>query len=46
MVKKKIYFLNPISCQNFANAFAETPNLNVEVRHIKHIITTKSLEDA
>ena len=32
MVKRKKYFLNPISCQNFANAFAETPNLNLEVR--------------
>ena len=28
----KIYFRNPISRQNFANAFAETPNLNLEVR--------------
>ena len=34
MVKRKIYFQNPISRQNFANAFAETPNLNLEVRHI------------
>ena len=34
MVKRKNYFLNPISCQNFANAFAETPNLNLEVRHM------------
>ena len=33
MVKRKKYFLNPISRQNFANAFAETPNLNLEVRH-------------
>ena len=33
MVKRKIYFQNPISRQNFANAFAETPNLNLEVRH-------------
>ena len=33
MVKRKIYFRNPISRQNFANAFAETPNLNVEVCH-------------
>ena len=33
MVKRKIYFRNPISRQNFANAFAETPNLNLEVRH-------------
>ena len=32
MVKIKKYFLNPISRQNFANAFAETPNLNLEVR--------------
>ena len=32
MVKRKKYFLNPISRQNFANAFAETPNLNLEVR--------------
>ena len=32
MVKRKIYFRNPISRQNFANAFAETPNLNLEVR--------------
>ena len=30
--KKKKYFLNPISRQNFAYAFAETPNLNLEVR--------------
>ena len=35
MVKRKIYFRSPISRQNFANAFAETPNLNVEVRHIQ-----------
>ena len=34
MVKRKIYFRNPISRQNFANAFAETPNLNLEVRLI------------
>ena len=33
MVKRKKYFLNPISRQNFANAFAETPNLNLEVCH-------------
>ena len=32
--KKKKYFLNPVSRQNFANAFAETPNLNIEVRRI------------
>ena len=31
MVKRKKYFLNPISRQNFAYAFAETPNLNLEV---------------
>ena len=31
--KKKKYFLNSISRQNFANAFAETPNLNLEVCH-------------
>ena len=31
--KKKKYFLNPISRQNFANAFVETPNLNLEVCH-------------
>ena len=31
IVKRKKYFLNPISRQNFANAFAETPNLNLEV---------------
>ena len=31
MLKRKIYFRNPISRQNFANAFAETPNLNLEV---------------
>ena len=29
--KKKKYFQNPLSRQNFANAFAETPNLNLEV---------------
>ena len=34
IVKRKKYFLNPISRQNFANAFAETPYLNLEVRHI------------
>ena len=34
IVKRKKYFLNPISRQNFAYAFAETPNLNLEVRHI------------
>ena len=34
MVKRKKYFQNPISRQNFANAFAETPNLNLEVRPI------------
>ena len=32
MVKRKKYFLNPIRRQNFAYAFAETPNLNLEVR--------------
>ena len=32
--KKKKYFLNPISRQNFAYAFAETPNLNLQVRLI------------
>ena len=32
MVKRKNYFQNPLSRQNFANAFAETPNLNLEVR--------------
>ena len=37
MVKRKIYFRNPISRQNFANAFAETPNLNLEVcRMVSH----------
>ena len=40
MVKRKIYFRNPISRQNFANAFAETPNLNLEVRHMYLLITT------
>ena len=35
IVKRKKYFLNPISRQNFANAFAETPNLNLEVRLIE-----------
>ena len=35
VVKWNKYFLNPISRQNFANAFAETPNLNLEVRLIK-----------
>ena len=34
MVKRKKYFQHPISRQNFANAFAETPNLNLEVRLI------------
>ena len=34
MVKRKTYFRNPISRQNFANAFAETPDLNLEVRLI------------
>ena len=38
IVKRKKYFLNPISRQNFANAFAETPNLNLEVRHIRKIL--------
>ena len=33
MVKRKKYFQNPISRQNFANALEETPNLNIEVRH-------------
>ena len=32
MVKRRNDFLNPISRQNFANAFAETHNLNLEVR--------------
>ena len=36
--KKKKFFLNPISRQNFANAFAETPNLNLDVRHILQTI--------
>ena len=31
MVKRRNDFLNPISRQNFANAFAETPNLNLQV---------------
>ena len=46
MVKRKIYFPNPISRQNFANAFAETPNLNLEVRHMHIpflILTNKNL---
>ena len=38
MVKRKKYFLNPISRQNFANAFAETPNLNLEVCHMCFIL--------
>ena len=37
VVKRKKYFLNPISRQNFANAFAETPNLNLEVCHIQFL---------
>ena len=36
--KKKKIFLNPISRQNFAYAFAETPNLNLEVCHIPCVI--------
>ena len=32
--KRRNDFLNPISRQNFANAFAETPNVNLEVRHM------------
>ena len=31
MVKTKNYFLNPISRQNFANTFAVTHNLNLEL---------------
>ena len=34
MVKRRNDFLNPISRQNFANSFAETPNVNLEVRHM------------
>ena len=34
MVKTRTDFLNPISRQYFASAFAETPNLNLEVRHM------------
>ena len=37
MVKRKIYFRNPTSRQNFANAFEETPNLNLEVRHKEEV---------
>ena len=33
-IKRRNDFLNPISRQYFASAFAETPNLNLEVRHI------------
>ena len=33
MVKIKNYFLNPIGRQNFADAFAVTHNLKLEVRH-------------
>ena len=39
MVKRKNYFGNPISRQNFANAFAETPNLNLEMRHMHKLST-------
>ena len=33
MVKTKKYFLNPIIRQNFANTFAVTHNLNLELCH-------------
>ena len=33
MVKSKNYLLNPISRQNFANAFAVNHNLKLEVCH-------------
>ena len=42
MVKRKKYFQHPISRQNFANAFAETPNLNLEVRRMSfyHVLVS------
>ena len=43
--KKKKYFLNPISRQNFAYAFAETPNLNLEVRLMQLFIDKNLLID-
>ena len=43
MVKRKINFQNPISRQNFANAFAETPNLNLEVRHMQRCPSVPSV---
>ena len=45
MVKRKKYFLNPISRQNFAYAFAETPNLNLEVRHMDIDIIVTALQN-
>ena len=33
MIERKKKLKNPISRQNFANAFAQTHNLNLELRH-------------
>ena len=43
MVKTKNYFLNPISRQNFANTFAVTHNLNLE---LCHMIQSNRVENA
>ena len=39
MVKRRNDFLNPISPKNFAEAFAETNNLDLEVRRMTRLIT-------
>ena len=38
MVKRRNDFLNPISPKNFAEAFAETNNLDLEVRRMTRLI--------
>ena len=42
MIERKKNLKNPISRQNFANAFAETHDLNIEVRLIAFDATSVS----
>ena len=37
MIERKKNLKNPISRQNFANAFAQTHNLNLELRHNRSV---------
>ena len=42
MMIERFFFKNPISRQNFAYAFAETPNLNLEVRLMPNLRLVKN----